>query len=47
VIFPVVVGDGQRLFEEIDLAKLRFELTDLRKLDNGSAILIVLPLKGR
>jgi dihydrofolate reductase len=38
-IFPVVVGDGQRLFEDIDLSEQRFELADTRKLDNGSVIL--------
>jgi dihydrofolate reductase len=42
-IFPVVIGSGQRLFEGIDPSKLHLELGDVRKLDNGSAILTYLP----
>jgi dihydrofolate reductase len=42
-IFPVVIGSGQRLFEDIDLSGKHFELGDIRKLDNGSAILTYLP----
>jgi dihydrofolate reductase len=38
-IMPVVVGTGQRLFEDVDTASLDLALTDVRKLDNGSAIL--------
>ena len=41
-IFPVVVGSGQHLFEGIDASSLRLELADVRKLDNGSAILTYL-----
>jgi dihydrofolate reductase len=38
-IMPVVVGTGQRLFEDVDASSLDLALTDVRKLDNGSAIL--------
>jgi dihydrofolate reductase len=40
---PVVVGSGRRLFEDIDTGSLDFTLTDVRKLDNGSAILTYVP----
>ena len=40
---PVVVGTGQRLFEDIDTSSLQFTLADVRKLDGGSAILTYLP----
>ena len=42
-IMPVVVGTGQRLFEDIDTSSLQFTLADVRKLDGGSAILTYLP----
>jgi dihydrofolate reductase len=38
-IMPVVVGAGQRLFEDVDTSSLKLALTDARKLANGSAIL--------
>jgi hypothetical protein len=40
---PVVVGTGQRLFEDIDTSSLHLELADVRKLANGSAILTYIP----
>ena len=36
---PVVVGTGQRLFEDVDTSDLHLELTDERRLKNGSVIL--------
>ena len=42
-VMPVVVGTGQRLFEDIDTSSLQFKLADVRKLDGGSAILTYLP----
>jgi dihydrofolate reductase len=42
-IMPVVVGTGQRLFEDIDTSSLHLELADVRKLANGSAILTYIP----
>ena len=42
-IMPVVVGTGQRLFEDIDTSSLQFKLADVRKLDGGSAILTYIP----
>jgi dihydrofolate reductase len=41
-IMPVVVGTGQRLFEDIDTSQLHLKLTDVRKLE-GSVILTYLP----
>ncbi|HYX84988.1 MAG TPA: dihydrofolate reductase family protein [Gaiellales bacterium] len=38
-IMPVVVGTGQRLFEDVDTSSLKLTLTDVRKLAGGSAIL--------
>jgi dihydrofolate reductase len=38
-VMPVVVGTGQRLFEDIDASDLRLTLADVRKLSNDSAIL--------
>jgi hypothetical protein len=40
---PVVVGTGQRLFEDIDTSSLEVRLTDVRKLANGSVILTYNP----
>jgi hypothetical protein len=40
---PVVVGTGQRLFEEVDTSSLNLTLTDVRKLANSSAILTYVP----
>lgn len=42
-VMPVVVGTGQRLFEDVDTSSLHLTLTDVRKLDNGSAILTYVP----
>jgi dihydrofolate reductase len=42
-IMPVVVGTGQRLFEDVDTSSLKLALTDARKLANGSAILTYVP----
>jgi dihydrofolate reductase len=42
-VMPVVVGTGQRLFEDVDPSSLNLKLTDVRKLDNGSAILSYIP----
>lgn len=42
-IMPVVVGSGQRLFEDIDTANVHFTLTDARRLQNNSAILTYAP----
>jgi dihydrofolate reductase len=42
-IRPVLVGQGQRLFEDVDTSGLRLELTGVRKLGNGSVILSYLP----
>lgn len=36
---PVVVGSGQRLFEDMDTSSLNLRLTNERQLDNGSVIL--------
>jgi dihydrofolate reductase len=36
---PVVVGAGQRLFEDVDTSSLDLRLTDERRLGNGSVIL--------
>jgi dihydrofolate reductase len=38
-VMPVVVGTGQRLFDDVDTSALELPLTDVRKLTNGSAIL--------
>ena len=42
-VMPVVVGAGQRLFEDVDATALDLTLTDVRKLTNGSAILTYVP----
>jgi dihydrofolate reductase len=42
-IIPVVVGSGQRLFEDVDASSLKLELTDVRRLANDSAILTYVP----
>jgi dihydrofolate reductase len=42
-IMPVVVGTGQRLFEDVDTSSLRLQLADVRKLANDSVILTYLP----
>ena len=42
-IMPVVVGAGQRLFEDVDTSGLDLRLTDERRLENGSVILTYVP----
>jgi dihydrofolate reductase len=42
-IMPVVVGTGQRLFEDVDTSSLHLQLADARKLANDSVILTYLP----
>jgi dihydrofolate reductase len=39
-IRPVVVGAGQRLFEDVDTSGLKLSLNDVQKLENGSVILM-------
>ena len=38
-IMPVVVGSGQRIFEDVEPSSLRLNLTDVRRLRGGSAVL--------
>ncbi len=40
---PVVVGSGQRLFDDVDTSNLRLSLKDVRRLGNGSVILSYIP----
>jgi dihydrofolate reductase len=42
-IMPVVVGSGQRIFEDVEPSSLRPNLTDVRRLRNGSVVLTYLP----
>jgi dihydrofolate reductase len=42
-IRPVVVGVGQRLFEDVDTSRLHLRLTDEKRLENGSVILTYVP----
>jgi dihydrofolate reductase len=42
-IQPVVVGSGQRIFEDVETSSLRLTLTDVNKLRNGSVVLSYLP----
>ena len=42
-IMPVVVGSGQRIFEDVDPSSLRLNLTDVRRLRNGSVVLTYMP----
>jgi dihydrofolate reductase len=42
-IMPVVVGSGQRIFEAVEPSSLRLNLTDVRRLRNGSAVLTYEP----
>jgi dihydrofolate reductase len=42
-IMPVVVGSGQRLFEDVDTSSLKLTLTDVGKLANSSVILTYTP----
>jgi dihydrofolate reductase len=38
-IMPVVVGSGQRIFEDVETSSLKLTLTDVNKLSNGSVVL--------
>ena len=38
-IMPVVVGSGQRIFEDVETRSLKLTLTDVHKLRNGSVVL--------
>ena len=42
-IMPVVVGSGQRIFEDVEPSALRLNLTDVRRLRNGSVVLTYIP----
>jgi dihydrofolate reductase len=42
-IMPVVIGAGQRIFEDIDPAAVRLDLTDVHRFANGSVILTYTP----
>lgn len=42
-IMPVVVGSGQRIFEDVEPSSLRLNLTDVRRLRNGSVVLTYIP----
>jgi dihydrofolate reductase len=38
-IMPVVIGSGQRIFEDVEPSSLRLKPTDVRRLRNGSVVL--------
>ena len=40
---PVVVGSGQRIFEDVEASSLKLTLTDVRELRNGSVVLTYIP----
>jgi dihydrofolate reductase len=42
-VIPVVVGTGQRLFEDVDTSSLELTLTAVRKPANSSVILTYVP----
>jgi dihydrofolate reductase len=42
-IMPVVVGSGQRIFEDVETSSLTLTLADVNKLRNGSVVLSYLP----
>lgn len=42
-IMPVLIGAGQRIFEDIDPAMARLDLTDVHRFANGSVILAYTP----
>ena len=42
-IMPVVVGSGQRIFQDVEPSSLRLNLTDVRRLRNGSVVLTYIP----
>ena len=42
-VMPVVVGSGQRIFEDVEPSSLSLDLTDVRRLRNGSVVLTYIP----
>ena len=42
-IMPVVIGSGQRIFEDVETSSLELTLTDVHKLRNGSVFLTYVP----
>ena len=42
-VMPVVVGSGQRIFEDVEPSSLTLNLTDVRRLRNGSVVLTYIP----
>lgn len=42
-VMPVVVGAGQRLFDDVDTSTLELALTDVRKLANSAIVLTYTP----
>ena len=42
-IMPVVVGSGQRIFEDVETSSLKLTLTDVHELSNGSVVLTYVP----
>ena len=42
-VMPVVVGNGQRIFEDVEASSVKLTLTDVRKLGNGSVVLTYIP----
>jgi hypothetical protein len=42
----VVVGSGQRLFEDVDTSSVDLTLTDVHKLESGSVMLTYVPMQG-
>jgi dihydrofolate reductase len=42
-VMPVVVGNGQRIFEDVDASSLKLTLADVRELRNGSVVLTYMP----
>ena len=42
-IMPVVVGSGQRIFQDVEPSSLRLNPTDVRRLRNGSVVLTYIP----
>jgi dihydrofolate reductase len=42
-IMPVVIGSGQRIFEDVEPSSLRLKPTDVRRLRNGSVVLTYVP----
>ena len=42
-VMPVVVGSGQRIFEDVDTSSLKLNLSDVQELRNGSVVLTYVP----